>query len=60
MKLGMQVGLGLANIVLAGDPAPPRKEIQQPPLSKFARPYDPRSMSMAKRLDGSRRNLERR
>jgi len=36
MKLGMQVGLGLANTALDGDPAPPRKEVQQPPLSKFA------------------------
>jgi len=31
----MQVGLGPDHIVLDGDPASPRKEAQQPPLSKF-------------------------
>jgi len=30
MKLGMEVGLGPGNIVLDGDPAPP-KGLQQPP-----------------------------
>ena len=32
MKLDMQVGLGLGHIVLDGDPAPPRKGAQHPPL----------------------------
>jgi len=31
----MQVGLGPGHIVLDGDPAPPRRGAQQPPLSKF-------------------------
>jgi len=30
MRLGTQVGLGLGDIVLDGDPAPPRKGAQQP------------------------------
>jgi len=32
MPLGMEVGLGLDDIALDGDPAPPRKGAQQPPL----------------------------
>jgi len=35
MKLGTQVDVGLGHIVLDGDPAPPRKGVQQPPRSKF-------------------------
>jgi len=35
MRLGVQVGLSSGHIVLDGDPAPPQKEAQQPPLSKF-------------------------
>ena len=31
MPLATEVGLGLGDIVLDGDPAPPRKEAQQPP-----------------------------
>jgi len=39
MPLGMEVGLGPGGIVLDEDPAPPRKEAQQPPphfLVQFA------------------------
>jgi len=32
MLLGTEVGLGPGDIVLDGDPAPPRKGVQQPPL----------------------------
>jgi len=32
MPLGTEVGLGPGDIVLDGDPAPPRKGAQQPPL----------------------------
>ena len=31
-KIGMEVGLGPGHIVLGGDPAPPRKGAQQPPV----------------------------
>jgi len=31
MPLGMEVGLGPGNVVLDGDPAPPKKRTQQPP-----------------------------
>ena len=31
MQLGTEVGLGPGDIVLDGDPAPPRKEAQQSP-----------------------------
>jgi len=48
MKLGMEVGLGAGQIVLDGDPAPP----------KGAQPPNFRPMSVvAKRLDGSRCHL---
>jgi len=32
MPLDMEIGLGLGHIVLDGDPAPPLKAAQQPPL----------------------------
>ena len=32
MLLDTEIGLGPGDIVLDGDPAPPRKEAQQPPL----------------------------
>jgi len=32
MPLGMEVGLGPGHAVLDGDPAPPRKGAQEPPL----------------------------
>ena len=53
MKLGMQVGLDPAHIVLDGDPAPP--------LQKGGRTPNFRPMSIvAKRLDGSKCHLARR
>jgi len=52
MPLGMEVGLGPGDFVLDGDPAPPEKKGTAPNF---------RPMSIvAKRLDGSRRNLGRR
>jgi len=33
MPVGIEVGIGLGHIVLDGNPAPPKKGAQQPPLS---------------------------
>jgi len=35
MPLATEVGLGPGHIVLDGDPAPPQKGAQQPPLSQL-------------------------
>ena len=52
MKLGTKVGLGAGNIVLDGDPAPPKGgTAAPPPLFGPCRPI------VAKRLDGSRCHL---
>ena len=49
MPLGTEVGLGQGDIVLDGDPAPPKKEVQRPQFWYMS--------IMAKRLDRSRRNV---
>jgi len=36
MSLGMELGLGLGDFVLDGDPAPPSRRGEAPPLSKFS------------------------
>jgi len=38
MPLGMEVGFSPGNIVLDGDPAPPKKEAQQPPTHTLFSP----------------------
>jgi len=48
MPLGMQVGLGLSDIVLDGDLAPPPQKGVEPPIC------GPCLAIVAKRLDGSR------
>jgi len=52
MKLGMEVELGPGNIVLDGDPAPPKK-------GHRTNHFRPMSI-VAKRLDGSRCHLVQR
>ena len=52
MKLGMEVELGPSNIVLDGDPAPPKK-------GHRTNHFRPMSI-VAKRLDGSRCHLVQR
>ena len=39
IPLGMEVGLGPGGIVLDGDPAPPRKVVQQPSPNFSAHAY---------------------
>ena len=52
MPLGMEVGLGPGNVVLDGDPAPPRKGHSSPPL------FGP--CIVAKQLNGLRSHLVQR